>query len=216
MHSSELVSRSTTRVLGECPEVLKRRAEPGHRFLGHAVPYYIRIYIRRSSCLTWLAADSGRRDDRAAAADVSWSIPSTEKIQMAESSSSVSIPELGMAAAGFASLLVVASLESPSDQLRQATRYFAVGIPIVIAGAFIADMHRRATRAFVRTGLWILRMACILVGDVGCGVGVYWVFRHVSSSSATLFLTVAITSWVAVGLLEMAVIRFGDGSRDTT
>ncbi len=84
-----------------------------------------------------------------------------------------------------------------------------MGIPVVIAGAFVSLLMRRADIKWVKTALWILRLICILIGDVGCAIGIYFIFRHVSSPAARDFLITALVCWLALGLLDMAVSRFG-------
>jgi hypothetical protein len=95
------------------------------------------------------------------------------------------IPELGMAAAGFAALLVTAGTEHPSGSLQSAVQLFAVGIPVTVAGAFVSVLRHRSQIAWVKNVLWVLRLTCIAFGDVLCGIGVYWVFRHVSATAAS-------------------------------
>jgi hypothetical protein len=115
------------------------------------------------------------------------------------------LPELGMAAAAFACFLVIVSISSPSDQLRRAVAIFAVCIPIVVAGAFVSIIRRNADQNWIRSALMVLRLACIAVGDVGCGIGIYWVFAHVSATAARQFVTTAIICWFVIGLLDVAI-----------
>ena len=114
-------------------------------------------------------------------------------------------PELGMAAAAFACFLVVVSISSPSDQLRRAVAFFAVCIPIVIAGAFLARLRENGDPNWLKAVLMTLRLACVAVGDVGCGIGIYWVFAHVSETSANRFLTTALLCWFTLALLDLAI-----------
>ena len=119
---------------------------------------------------------------------------------MAEDSKGV-LPELGMAAAAFASLLVVVSMPSPSDELRRAVAIFAISIPVVIAGAFVSILSHNGDGKWVSRTLTILRYVCLVVGDVGCGIGIYWVFAHVSATAGRRFVTSAIICWVVIGVL---------------
>lgn len=123
---------------------------------------------------------------------------------MAEDSKNV-LPELGMAAAAFGCFLVVVSISSPSEQLRRAVTFFAVCIPIVVAGAFVSIFQKTADRNWIKSALGILRLLCILVGDVGCGIGIYYVFAHVSATAANRFIRTAIICWIVVGLLDVAM-----------
>lgn len=128
---------------------------------------------------------------------------------MAENNSEVRIPELGMAAVSFACFLVIVSLPSTSPELYKAVEYFAVSIPIVVAGAFIAIMREGAVPGWPKAVLRVLRLACALVGDVGCGIGIYWVFAHVSPVSSKRFLNTVLLCWLGVGLIQMAVNAIG-------
>jgi len=118
-----------------------------------------------------------------------------------DSSDNNDIPELGMAAAAFACFLVAASVERPSSELLEAVRVFAVTIPVSVAGVFIKLIRRGASEKWARITLLILRLGCVLVGDIGCAIGVYWVFSHVSNVAADRFLKTSLLSWLAVGLL---------------
>src|SRR5258706_15374550 len=111
---------------------------------------------------------------------------------MAEENSGSPIPELGMAAAAFACLLVVVSIERPSADLLQAVRIFAVTIPVAVAGAFVVIIRRTKERPSIRMALWILRLCCTAIGDVGCAIGVYFIFRHLSGTAARHFLTTSL------------------------
>ena len=122
-----------------------------------------------------------------------------------DSSGNNEIPELGMAAAAFACFLVVASVERPSSDLLEAVRIFAVTIPVSVAGVFLGLIRRGASGNGARMALSILRLGCVAVGDVGCGIGVYCVFSHVSNVAARRFLTTSLLLWVAVGLLGLIV-----------
>jgi len=110
-----------------------------------------------------------------------------------------------MAAAAFACFLVVISISSPSDQLRRAVAFFAVCIPIVIAGAFLARLRENADRNWLKAALMTLRLACVAVGDVGCGIGIYWVFGHVSETAANRFLTTALLCWFTLALVDLVI-----------
>jgi hypothetical protein len=122
---------------------------------------------------------------------------------MSEETPNNDIPELGMAAAAFACLLVAVSIEHPSAELLEAVRIFAVTIPLVVAGVFVRMLRRNVTKPWLRKGFLILRLGCILVGDVGCGIGIYWMFRHVSNVAADRFLATSLISWIVVGFLGM-------------
>jgi hypothetical protein len=122
-----------------------------------------------------------------------------------DSSGNNDIPELGMAAAAFACFLVVVSVEHPSSELLEAVRIFAVTIPVSVAGVFVGITQRGDKENWARITLWILRLGCVLVGDVGSGIGVYWVFSHVSNVAAGRFLATSLLAWLAVGLLTLIV-----------
>jgi hypothetical protein len=124
---------------------------------------------------------------------------------MSEKSTGPSIPQFGMAAAAFACFLVIMSLPTPSNELRRSVEFFAVCIPLVIAAAFLRHTRANARKKGLRLGLWWLWLAATAVGDIGCGIGVYWAFRHISPSAAKSFLATAMFSWFAVGFIDMAV-----------
>ena len=130
--------------------------------------------------------------------------------------STVTVPELGMAAAAFACFLVVVTLPSPSDQLLRAVGLFGLCIPIVVAGAFVVNLRSRVNPPWAKMVLLVLRIACVAVGDVGCGIGIYWVFAHVSQSAAKRFITTAILCWLVIGFLGFAVELLNDRKHQTS
>ena len=128
---------------------------------------------------------------------------------MPRTSNDAVIPEFAIVAAAFACFLVVVSIPSPSNELLQAVQFFSVGIPVVVAGAFIPGLRGKTDREWVKSILYVLRLVCLAIGDIGCGIGIYWVFRHVSSQSARYFLATALVCWFVVWLLDVVLRRFG-------
>lgn len=122
---------------------------------------------------------------------------------MPKKSNRPSIPEFGIVAAAFACVLVVVSIPVPSDELHQAVRFFAVSIPLVIAGAFLRTLTHKTS--WVRWVLRFMRILCGGIGDIGCGIGIYWVFRHVSPPAARMFLTTALVCWLTIGALDFVL-----------
>jgi hypothetical protein len=133
------------------------------------------------------------------------------RTELAVADSRTSIPELGMAAAGFACVLVIVSVDSPSAALQRAGELFAASIPLTIAGVFVQARMKKSDPVWLQNALLTLRLVCILFGDIGCGIGIYWVFRDMSDSAGATFLGVALGCWLAVALLHgvLAAIRSG-------
>jgi len=127
---------------------------------------------------------------------------------MAEKKRSGVLPKFGMAAAAFAAFLVIVTLPQPAAALQTATKFFAVCIPLVIASAVLRQFVDAAKQKIVKAVLDSLHLVVTSAGDIGCGIGIYWVFRNVSEGSAQLFLSASLISWVVVGLIGLAVERF--------
>jgi len=116
---------------------------------------------------------------------------------------------LGIAGAAFACFLVIVSLPAPSAPLLRAAKFFAVGIPAVVAGAVLDSMRREAVDAGTKAITFLLRLLFLLIGDISCVIGIYSVFRHASAASGRLFLLSSFVCLLVIGAMVVRVVQFG-------
>jgi len=115
--------------------------------------------------------------------------------------------DLGMAAAAFAALLVVVGVEHRSPELLHAVGFFSVSIPLCVAAAFLRMVAGEQIDPGPRSLVQMLRIFCGAAGNLGCGIGLYWVLRHVSVPAARHFLITAIVCYIGVFVLDMGLGR---------
>jgi hypothetical protein len=118
---------------------------------------------------------------------------------------------LGIAGAAFACFLVIVSVPAPSAPLLRAAKFFAVGIPVVVAGAVVDSMHRQAVDMGTKAIAFLLRSLSLIIGDICCVIGIYLVFRHVSAASGRLFLISSLVCLLVLGAMVVRVVEFGRG-----
>jgi hypothetical protein len=122
---------------------------------------------------------------------------------------------LGIAGAAFACFLVIVSVPAPSAPLLRAAKFFAVGIPVVVAAAVLDSMYRQAVDNGTKAVTFLFRFLLLLIGDISCVIGIYSVFRHVSPASGRLFLICTFVCSLLVAALVVRVVQLGRGeSRD--
>jgi hypothetical protein len=110
------------------------------------------------------------------------------------------IPQFAMAGAGFASLLVIVSIPTPSPSLIAAAGDFALGVPVIIGGAFI-PAFLGTDALWLRIFLGVAQVCAFIFGDIWCGIGIWWMFRHISADLSLRFEGTAVFCWVAASVI---------------
>lgn len=105
-------------------------------------------------------------------------------------------PHMGLAAAAFAAVLVVFSMDSPSEIAKRAVVWFAIGIPLAVASPAIWYTRERVGKEWLLITLSYVAILVGGIGDIACLGGIYLLFKSVSPDAATLFFRISIVAYV--------------------
>lgn len=113
---------------------------------------------------------------------------------------------VGLAAASFAALLAVASLDRPDQDAERAALAFAVSLPLYLFGVLLMDCE--GTRVFYidrfdrfasGLGYW-----CWFAGTIGCLTGLYFIFDRVSHRAGQWYAATTVVAVAGLVFLRLS------------
>lgn len=115
------------------------------------------------------------------------------------------IPALGLIGVSFAAVLVIANVRPFDDDLRESASAFAFAIPLGIAGYVTrVVIGPKANLTWLKRIINVYSISAIVIAQIGCVIGLYKFFRHISSDAGSTFLTVTLGCYL-VGSILLAV-----------